>query len=186
MLRTYHSTMLCNKALHRSHGITAAAAHTRVASRTLMTAAPRKSRPTCLTYGATSACLLHARRRGLATHASSEPQSIAVIGGGITGLTTAHFLAKSVPVGTKITVYEASDRIGGWLDTQKVEFEQNGQKSVVQFERGPRTLRSYARDTWKMDDLVLFTLVRCLLPLAACIEHVEPCANMIPATAQRP
>ncbi|EGY23047.1 uncharacterized protein VDAG_04485 [Verticillium dahliae VdLs.17] len=154
--------MLCNKALHRSHGITAAAAHTRVASRTLMTAAPRKSRPTCLTYGATSACLLHARRRGLATHASSEPQSIAVIGGGITGLTTAHFLAKSVPVGTKITVYEASDRIGGWLDTQKVEFEQNGQKSVVQFERGPRTLRSYARDTWKMDDLVLFTLLNDL------------------------
>ncbi|KAM0332137.1 hypothetical protein ACHAQA_002410 [Verticillium albo-atrum] len=154
--------MFCNKALQRSHGITAAAASTRVASRSLMTVAPRKLRSTWSTYGAAPACTSPTHPRGLATHATGEPENIAVIGGGITGLTTAHYLAKSVPEGTKITLYEASDRLGGWLDTQKVEFEQNGHKSVVQFERGPRTLRSYARDTWKMDDLVLFNLLNDL------------------------
>ncbi|KAM0278375.1 hypothetical protein ACHAQH_005196 [Verticillium albo-atrum] len=154
--------MFCNKALYRSHGITATAGLTRAAARSLMTVAPRKTRSIGSAYGTAVAHALPAHRRGLATHTTGEPQSIAVIGGGITGLTTAHFLAKSVPAGTKITIYEASDRLGGWLDTQRVEFEQNGQKSVVQFERGPRTLRSYARDTWKMDDLVLFTLLNDL------------------------
>lgn len=94
------------------------------------------------------------------THGDPEnPKNIAVIGGGITGLSTAHYLAKYASKGTTITLYEASDRLGGWLNTQHVGIEYNGAKSTVRFERGPRTLRSYAMDTWKMDDLVLYDLV---------------------------
>lgn len=61
---------------------------------------------------------------------------IAVLGGGITGLASAHYLARELP-NAKITVYEASDRVGGWLRT--TELGDEGGK--VYFEQGPRTLR---------------------------------------------
>ncbi|ROT35468.1 Protoporphyrinogen oxidase [Sodiomyces alkalinus F11] len=86
-------------------------------------------------------------------------KNIAVIGGGITGLSTAHHLAKFAPKGTSITLYEGSARLGGWLDTQKVEFTHDGKKKSIQFERGPRTLRSYASETWRLDDLVIYGLL---------------------------
>ncbi|KAL2757642.1 hypothetical protein ACRALDRAFT_1060971 [Sodiomyces alcalophilus JCM 7366] len=86
-------------------------------------------------------------------------QNIAVIGGGITGLSTVHHLAKFAPKGTSITLYEGTNRLGGWLDTQKVEFSHNGEDKLIQFERGPRTLRSYASETWRLDDLVIYGLL---------------------------
>lgn len=59
-----------------------------------------------------------------------------MLGGGITGLATAYFLTQQLPK-AKITVYEASDRIGGWLSSKRVEVEGGS----VLFEAGPRTLR---------------------------------------------
>lgn len=115
------------------------------------------------------------QRRGLATLAhASEPENvknIAVIGGGITGLSTAHYLAKYANPGTTVTLYEASDRLGGWLRTEHVEFEHKGQTATVRFERGPRTLRSFAKDTWKMDDIVLFDLVGSSPPRPEELPH---------------
>jgi oxygen-dependent protoporphyrinogen oxidase len=61
---------------------------------------------------------------------------IAVLGGGITGLASAHYLAKELPY-AKITVYEKSDRLGGWLQSKKVDV---GNGNVL-FEQGPRSLR---------------------------------------------
>ncbi|TVY40724.1 Protoporphyrinogen oxidase, partial [Lachnellula occidentalis] len=61
---------------------------------------------------------------------------IAVLGGGVTGLASAHYLARELPH-AMITVYEASDRVGGWLRT--TELGDEGGK--VYFEQGPRTLR---------------------------------------------
>lgn len=70
-------------------------------------------------------------------HASEKhSHDIAVLGGGITGLATAYFLTQQLPK-AKITVYEASDRIGGWLSSKRVEVEGGS----VLFEAGPRTLR---------------------------------------------
>jgi protoporphyrinogen/coproporphyrinogen III oxidase len=69
----------------------------------------------------------------------SRPQAtkrIAVLGGGITGLTSAHYLAKELP-NAKITIYESGDRLGGWLQSKYVDIG-NGK---ILFEQGPRTLR---------------------------------------------
>lgn len=61
---------------------------------------------------------------------------IAVLGGGITGLSNAYYLTRELP-GAKITLYEADDRVGGWVRSKLVNI---GDGSIV-FEQGPRTLR---------------------------------------------
>ena len=65
-----------------------------------------------------------------------EPR-IAVLGGGISGLATAYFLAKKFP-NLPITLFESSNRLGGWLQSKRVEVEGGS----VLFEQGPRTLRT--------------------------------------------
>lgn len=72
-------------------------------------------------------------------HSSSDStpsHNVAVLGSGITGLAAAYFLTQALPT-AKVTVYEASGRIGGWLDSARVPV----QDGTVVFERGPRTLR---------------------------------------------
>lgn len=66
----------------------------------------------------------------------TEPRDFAVLGGGITGLATAYYLTQEKPH-AKITLYEGSERLGGWLHSTAVDV---GNGSVV-FEQGPRTLR---------------------------------------------
>jgi hypothetical protein len=58
-------------------------------------------------------------------------------GGGITGLASAYYLAKELP-NARIVLYEASERLGGWVQSKKIDVEDG---SVV-FEQGPRTLRT--------------------------------------------
>ena len=94
------------------------------------------------------------------SYATSEPnQKIAVVGGGLTGLTTAYYLAKHLPPSASITLYESSDRLGGWVRTDRVPVDVGGVKGTVSFERGPRTLTSLKGNTWRFDDLVLYDLV---------------------------
>lgn len=64
---------------------------------------------------------------------------IAILGGGITGLASAYYLTKELPK-AKITIYEASDRLGGWLSSNRVPVKDGS----VLFEAGPRTLRPSA------------------------------------------
>lgn len=64
------------------------------------------------------------------------PHNIAVIGGGITGLTSAFYLSQELP-NANITIYEGSERLGGWLRSKHVN---TGNGDIV-FEQGPRTLR---------------------------------------------
>jgi oxygen-dependent protoporphyrinogen oxidase len=59
-----------------------------------------------------------------------------VLGGGITGLSAAHYLTKLLPH-AKVTIYESTDRLGGWLRSDPVEVE----GGEVYFEQGPRSLR---------------------------------------------
>lgn len=65
-----------------------------------------------------------------------ESTDIAVLGGGITGLASAYYLSRSLP-NARITLFEASSRLGGWLHSKQVDVS-NG--SIV-FEQGPRNLR---------------------------------------------
>ena len=78
---------------------------------------------------------------------SSTPQRIAIVGGGITGLSAAYFLSNALPR-AKIVLYEASPRFGGWINSSRVPV--NG--GHVVFERGPHTLRP---SSGPRDDLVL-------------------------------
>lgn len=62
---------------------------------------------------------------------------VAILGGGVSGLSAAHYLKRfAVPV-SQVVVFEASSRFGGWIDSKKVE---HSNRSFV-FEKGPRTLR---------------------------------------------
>lgn len=63
-------------------------------------------------------------------------KEIAILGGGITGLSTAHNITRCIP-NAKVTIYEASDRLGGWLNSELVQVDDG----EVLFEWGPRTLR---------------------------------------------
>ena len=78
-----------------------------------------------------------------------------MIGGGITGLTTAHYLARWLPPSSRVTLYEAGDRLGGWIHTVRRETE----CGVVHFENGPRMLRGLGRAGFRADDYVFYDLV---------------------------
>lgn len=81
-------------------------------------------------------------------------EDVAVLGGGITGLATAYYLAAKLPH-AKITLFEGSSRLGGWLLSKTVNV---GNGEVV-FEQGPRNLRpdslngSVTLDLVRLDDL---------------------------------
>ncbi|KAF7545024.1 hypothetical protein G7046_g9656 [Stylonectria norvegica] len=96
------------------------------------------------------------RCRSYATEAKDA--RFAVLGGGLTGLTTAYYLAKQLPPSARITIYEGGDRLGGWIRTDKVPVDLGGKQGTVSFERGPRSLSSLAGSTWRYDDLVLYDL----------------------------
>lgn len=78
-----------------------------------------------------------------------EGADIAVLGGGITGLASAYFLSRSLP-NAKITLFEASSRLGGWLHSKQVDIASG---SIV-FEQGPRNLRPTAPNGLITLDLV--------------------------------
>lgn len=116
------------------------------------------------------------RRRGYAVAPKPKPKQppppppqqpkrqIAVLGGGITGLTAAHYLARNAP-NAHITLYEASDRLGGWIHGVPTEVKTpDGQSAEVLMQRGPRMLRSGASAA-KYDDLVLYDVVGRYWPL---------------------
>ena len=63
-------------------------------------------------------------------------KSIAILGGGITGLSTAFTLLQTLP-NANITIYEATNRLGGWINSEKIQVE----GGEVVFEWGPRNLR---------------------------------------------
>ncbi|GAB5369138.1 hypothetical protein AAMO2058_001379800 [Amorphochlora amoebiformis] len=68
---------------------------------------------------------------------------VAVIGGGIAGLSAAYHLRVALPH-AKVVIFEASDRTGGWIRTEK--------RGNFLFECGPATLRGYpaGEDTWDL------------------------------------
>lgn len=92
-----------------------------------------------------------------------EPRKIAILGGGITGLTAAHYLARHA-TNAHITIYEGSNRLGGWIDGQHKEIGQ-GKEDDILLQSGPRMLRTGATSN-KYDDLVLYDVVSTYPPTA--------------------
>ncbi|KAI4713813.1 hypothetical protein J4E89_001261 [Alternaria sp. Ai002NY15] len=86
--------------------------------------------------------LLRSTAQCAVRYQSSYPERIAILGGGIAGLTSAHFIAKEFPQ-TKVVVFEAGKDTGGWIKSRRVDVvDSEGKNGNVLFELGPRTLRN--------------------------------------------
>jgi len=78
------------------------------------------------------------RRRDCPISFMPPPTSIAVLGGGISGLSAAFHLARRYP-NVPLTLFESSDRLGGWIHTSHKTHPSI--PGVYNVEHGPRTLR---------------------------------------------
>ena len=73
------------------------------------------------------------------------PNHVVILGGGITGLSAAFYLARKHP-SVQVTLVEKSDRFGGWVRSERVEVtDGNGKRGKVLLEAGPRTVRPNAK-----------------------------------------
>ncbi|OJJ77567.1 hypothetical protein ASPBRDRAFT_190862 [Aspergillus brasiliensis CBS 101740] len=89
-------------------------------------------------------------RRGQRHALHTKQFDAAVIGGGITGLTAAYQLSRD-PSCSKVTLYEKSSHLGGWLSSEQIPVP----GGHVVFEYGPRTLRTSAPSCLPMMDLIM-------------------------------
>lgn len=71
-------------------------------------------------------------------------------------MTTVHYLARYAK-NAHITLYEGSDRLGGWVDGKLARIG-DGESDKVLFQRGPRMLRS-GRASRKYDDLIFYDVL---------------------------
>jgi oxygen-dependent protoporphyrinogen oxidase len=93
---------------------------------------------------------------------SRPPRDIAVLGAGLTGLTTAWYLTRALPE-ARITIYEEQKRVGGWINTDKAKVKTpDGKEGTVLFEHAARMVKPQAAagPIPRWDDLVFFDLVR--------------------------
>jgi len=81
-------------------------------------------------------------QRRYASATTNSPKHIAVLGGGISGLTTAFYLGRRFP-DTRITLIEASSHLGGWIRTETIDL--GSEYGQVVLEAGPRTLRPVSK-----------------------------------------
>ncbi|OCF34274.1 protoporphyrinogen oxidase [Kwoniella heveanensis BCC8398] len=73
------------------------------------------------------------------------PRRIAVLGGGLSGLTTAYHLTRLLPT-SKITLLDSASRVGGWIDSSIREIGFRDAEGVIRegtvtTESGPRSIR---------------------------------------------
>ncbi|CAG8525318.1 702_t:CDS:2 [Paraglomus brasilianum] len=93
--------------------------------------------------------------------------NITILGGGISGLSTAWYLSRSLPKSCKITIIEASNRLGGWIQSRR-----HGEQGIL-FEYGPRTLRPGG-----LGGLAVLELIKSLnlIPSLITIPKTHPAA----------
>lgn len=94
---------------------------------------------------------------GMLNDAPEAPR-IAVVGAGLTGLTAAYYLAQYLPK-AKITLYEADNRVGGWMRSDEREVDVGTEKKKVIFERGPRSMSPGDAIHDQQDRLVLYDML---------------------------
>ncbi|KAK0551259.1 hypothetical protein OC845_002269 [Tilletia horrida] len=103
--------------------------------------------------------------RALSTKVSTEVSTIAVLGAGISGLTSALTLARNLPKDKyKIVLVEKADRIGGWVQSEVVpirdsqaEVKSDSKERVAVLEGGPRSIRPRGHT-----GMVMLNLIRSL------------------------
>lgn len=75
---------------------------------------------------------------------------IAVLGGGLTGLSSAFHLSRRFPEAL-ITILEKNSRLGGWVDSERVRVtDPQGVAVDIVLEAGPRTLRPNAKSVLEL------------------------------------
>lgn len=75
---------------------------------------------------------------------------VAILGGGLTGLSAAFYISRSLPQ-ARITLLEKSSRLGGWVRSERVQVEdKQGHHASVVLEAGPRTLRPNAQSVLEL------------------------------------
>lgn len=95
----------------------------------------------------------------------SPVQTLAILGGGLSGLSTAHyFLRKLSPAlrdRTRIVIIEQQDRVGGWCRAVRVqdgrrlgENEKPNGSDLLVFETGPRSIRPVGLLGWLTIEMV--------------------------------
>jgi oxygen-dependent protoporphyrinogen oxidase len=85
------------------------------------------------------------------------PIRIAVLGGGLTGLSAAFHLSRRFPK-SLVTLIEKQPRLGGWVRSERVEVQsQNGTETII-LEGGPRTLRPNAKSILELVSLTVLIL----------------------------
>jgi oxygen-dependent protoporphyrinogen oxidase len=79
------------------------------------------------------------------------PQAnVAVLGGGLTGLSAAYHLARRNPH-VHVTLYEKTPRLGGWVRSERVELDDlDGNRASLVLEAAPRTLRPNAKSVLEL------------------------------------
>ncbi|KAL2435232.1 Protoporphyrinogen oxidase [Exophiala dermatitidis] len=91
-------------------------------------------------------------------------KSVAILGGGITGLAAAWNLQRNIP-GVKVIIYEKSHVLGGWVQSERIPV----QDGHILFEWGPRTLRpalSSLSGAATVDLIAQLGIVDSLVPIA--------------------
>lgn len=178
LLRAHCARTSCNAVRACSYPRQTGSHATRQISRHFSSSAPAlitaaASRPTRPRWLEVNAVPLSRTRRSYATASGSGlPSDIAVLGGGLTGLTSAYYLTRFHP-DAKITIYESQARVGGWIDTEKVEVTTlAGTDEAISFERGARVVSPQSSLT-RYEDFVLYDLV--WRPCDSASESCVPC-----------
>ncbi|PVF98839.1 Protoporphyrinogen oxidase [Serendipita vermifera] len=82
---------------------------------------------------------------------SNRHGHVVILGAGISGLTAAYYLQRRLPE-TRITIIEEKPRLGGWIESPKVDLGQ--QYGRVTLEAGPRTLRPVSKSLLELVNLL--------------------------------
>lgn len=84
------------------------------------------------------------------------PSHIAVLGGGLSGISSAFHLSRRFPT-SSITLLEKSNRLGGWVKSERVEVKDaHGNAARILVETGPRTLRPKGKAVLELVRLFVF------------------------------
>lgn len=79
-----------------------------------------------------------------ASQVNMLPGSIAILGGGLTGLSAAFHLSRRFPT-TPVVLINRDARFGGWVHSERLKLPlANHEDAAVLLEAGPRTLRPNA------------------------------------------
>ena len=75
---------------------------------------------------------------------------VVVLGGGLTGLSSAFHLSRRFP-NAQITLVEKTSRLGGWVSSDRVQVQdEHGHVADILLEAGPRTLRPNAKSVLEL------------------------------------